>query len=80
MNYELHINQNVFYVYEEKLCYTDKEKYKIRYHCHFTGKYSSAAHSICDLRHAIAREVSVVIHNRLNYNDHFIIKQFGTIG
>ena len=24
---------------------------KVRYHCHYTGKYRGAAHSICNVRH-----------------------------
>ena len=24
---------------------------KVRYHCHYTGKYRRAAHSICNVRH-----------------------------
>ena len=28
----------------------DKRYHKIRYYCHYTGKYRGAAHSICNLR------------------------------
>ena len=44
--------------YEQKACYTckrkfsidDKKYYKVRDHCHYTGKYRGGAH-ICNLRY-----------------------------
>ena len=48
---------------------------KVRDHCHFTGKYRGAAHSVCNLRFNVANEMSVVFHNGLNYDYHFIIKE-----
>ena len=44
-------------------------------HSHFTGKYRSAAHSICNLRFNAPNEIAVVFHNGLNYDYHFIIKE-----
>ena len=35
---------------------------KIRDHCHYTGKYSGAAHSICNFRYKISKEIPVVFH------------------
>ena len=35
---------------------------KVRDHCHFTGKYRDAAHSICDLRFNVPNETPVVFH------------------
>ena len=48
---------------------------KVRDHCHYTGKYKGAAHSICNLRYKIPREIPVVFHNGSTYDYHFIIKQ-----
>ena len=48
---------------------------KVRDHCHYTGKYCGAAHSICNLRYKISKEVPVVFHNGPTYDYHFIIKQ-----
>ena len=32
---------------------------KVRDHCHYTGKIRGAAHSICNLRHKVHREIPV---------------------
>ena len=48
---------------------------KVRDHCHYTGKYREAAHSICNLRYKISKEIPVVFHNGSTYDYHFIIKQ-----
>ena len=47
---------------------------KVRDHCHYTGKYRAAAHSICNLRFKIKKEIPVVFHNGSAYDYHFIIK------
>ena len=52
-----------------------KLKQKVRDHCHYTGKYRGAAHSICNLRYKIPQEIPVVFHNGSTYDYHFIIKQ-----
>ena len=48
---------------------------KVRDHCHYTGKYRGAAHSICNLRYKIPKEIPVVFHNGSTHDYHFIIKQ-----
>ena len=48
---------------------------KVRDHCHYAGKYRGAAHSKCDLRYRIPKEIPVVFHNGSTYDYHFIIKQ-----
>ena len=48
---------------------------KVRDHCHYTGKYRGAAHSICNLNYKIPKEIPVVFHNGSTYDYHFIIKQ-----
>ena len=52
-----------------------KSNCKVRDHCHYTGKYRGAAHSICNLRYKIPRVISLVLHNGSTYDYHFIIKQ-----
>ena len=52
-----------------------KKNYKIRDHCHYTGKYRGAAHNICKLRYKIPKEIQIVFHNGSTYDYHFIIKE-----
>ena len=54
----------------EKEFGTDKNKNnkKVRDHCHYTEKYRGAAHSICNLRYKIPREIPVVFHNGSTYD------------
>ena len=70
---------------EQKVCYickkefntdgSDKKHYKVKDHCHYTGKYRGAAHNICNLRYKIPKEIPTVFHNGSTYNYHFIIKE-----
>ena len=53
----------------------DKKYHKVRDHCHYTGKYRGAAHSICNLRYKIPKEILVVFHNGSTCDYHFIIKE-----
>ena len=53
----------------------DRKNYKVRDYCHYAGKYSGAAHSICNLRYNTPREISVVAHNASTYDYHLIIKE-----
>ena len=47
---------------------------KVRDYCHYTGKYRGAAHSVCNLRYKVVKEIPVVFHNGSAYDYHFIIK------
>ena len=47
---------------------------KVRDHCHYTGKYRGAAHSLCNLRYQEQRDILVIIHNGSNYDFHLLIK------
>ena len=33
-------------------------------HCHYTGEYRGAAHSICTLKHSIPIEIAILFHMR----------------
>ena len=48
---------------------------KVRDYCHYTGKYSGAGHSICNLKLNVPNEIPVVFDNGSNYDYHFIIKE-----
>ena len=52
-----------------------KKNYKVRDHCHYTGKYRGAAHNICNLRYKLPKEIPIVFHNGSIYYYHFIIKE-----
>ena len=78
-----HEKQKACYICKKELN-TDKNDetafklyHKLRYHCHYTGKYRGAAHSICNLRQKTPQEIPVVFHNGSTYDYHFIIKQLG---
>ena len=65
---------------KQKICYIfkkefDKKNYKVRHHCHYTGKYRGAAHNIYNLRHKMPKEIPIVFHNGSTYDYHSIIKE-----
>ena len=69
---------------KQKVCYICKKEFstdendknifklyhKIIDHCHYTGKVREAAHSICNLRYKIPKEIPVVFHNGSSYDYH----------
>ena len=73
--------QTEFYICQKEFCYDKNEKkkfkiyQKVRDHCHYTGKFRGAAHSICNLRYKVPQEIPVKIHNGSKYDYHFIIKE-----
>ena len=66
--------QKVCHICKEKFC-TDKNKKKVKDHCHWTGKFRGAAHSECNLRYKVPKEIPVVFHNDSTYDYHFVIKK-----
>ena len=48
--------------------------WKVRYHCHYTGKYKGAARSVCNSKINVPNEIPVVFNNGWNFDCHFIIK------
>ena len=46
---------------------------KVRDHCHYTGEYGDALHSISNLKYSVTKKILIPFHNRSNY--HFIIKE-----
>ena len=70
---------------KQKVCYIckkgfstddDNKKYhKVRYHCHYTGKYRGAADCICNLRYKAPKKISVMFHSGSTYDYHFVIKE-----
>ena len=84
---KMHNKQKVCYICKKRFSTDDgngnafdraalnKNYFKVKYHCHYTGKYRGAAHSICNLRYKTPKEIPVVFHNGSTYDYHFIIKE-----
>ena len=48
--------------------------YKVRDHCHFTGRYRGAAHNKCNLEYKKLKFIPVVFHNLSGYDSHLFTK------
>ena len=71
-----HTKQKICYICKKEFNNNEKKNYKVRDHCHYTGKYRGAAHNICNLRYKELKEIPIVFHNGSIYDYHFIIKEF----
>ena len=67
--------QEICYICKKEFNKNDEKNYKVRDHCHYTGKYRGAADNICNLRYKIPKEIPVVFLNGSIYDYHFIIKE-----
>ena len=72
---ENHNNKKFCYICKKEFDMNDKKNYKVRDHCHYTGKYRGSAHNICNLRYKMLKEIPIVFHNGSTYDYHFIIKE-----
>ena len=59
---DYHEKQIKFFICNKGFCYDNDSKdfknyRKVRDHCHFTGKYRGAAHSICNLRYKATKTI-----------------------
>ncbi|MFN9115765.1 MAG: hypothetical protein ACK5XN_37405, partial [Bacteroidota bacterium] len=55
-----------------------KSMYKVRDHCHMTGKYRGAAHSSCNLAFNYKFfKLPIIFHNLRGYDSHFIFQYIG---
>ena len=68
-------DKQICYICKKEFDKSDKKHHKVRDHCHYTGKYTGAAHNICNLRYKVPKEIPVVFHNGSTYDYHFIIKE-----
>ena len=53
----------------------DKNKEKVKDHCHYTGRYRGAAHNECNLNYRKPNFTPVVFHNLSGYDSHLFIKK-----
>ena len=44
-------------------------------HCHYSGEYRRAEHSIHNSKYSVPKEIPIVFHNGSNCDYHFIIKE-----
>ena len=54
--------QKVCHICKKKFCY-DKNKNKVKDHCHYTKKFRGAAHSERNLRYKVPKKIPVVFYN-----------------
>ena len=54
---------------------TLKKHHQVTDHCHYTGNFRGAAHSICNLKCRAPEEILIVFHNGSTYDYLFIMKQ-----
>ena len=71
--------QDACNICEGKFCMDEddenyKNRKKVKDHCHYTGKFREAAHSIWNLRYKVPDNIPLIIHNA-SYDTHFIINQ-----
>ena len=66
--------QKVCHICKKEFC-DDKNKKKVRDHCHYTKKFRGAAQSVCNLRYKVPKEIPIVSHNGSTYDYHFIFKK-----
>ena len=66
--------QKVCHICKKKALLWEKQE-KVRDHYHYTKKFREGAHSECNLRYNLPKEISVVFYNGSTYDYHFIIKQ-----
>ena len=74
---------------KQKVCYICKKEFstdendknafklyhKVRDHCHYTGKFRVAAHSIYNLRYKTPKKIPVVFYNGSAYDYHLTINK-----
>ncbi len=52
---------------------------RVRDHCHITGKFRGAAHSVCNLNFRFRPRIPVMFHNLRGYDAHLIMQGLGKL-
>ena len=53
----------------------ERQYLEVRDHCHYIGKYTYAAPSLCNLKSSIHEKIPIVFHNGSSPDYHFVIKE-----
>ncbi len=66
-------------IFGEKIIKKNNEiiLYKVRDHCHFSGKYRGAACQLCNLKYRIQKNIPIIFHNLRGYDSHLIFDNIG---
>ena len=73
---EIHEYEDAEYCHICKKVFGEAKKHrKVRDHDHYTGKFRGAAHSTCNLRYSVQRDIPVFFHNSTNYDFNLIINE-----
>ena len=59
------------------ICNEELGKYRVRDHCHLSGKFRGAAHEVCNKKYKVPTFFTVVFHNFFGYDSHLFIKTLG---
>ena len=51
---------------------------KVRNHCHNSGIYRGAAHSLCNLQYKIPSYIPVIFHNLAGYDAHMFMRELAS--
>ena len=55
------------------------KSFKVKDHCHFTGKFRGVAHNLCNLKYRRPKFTPVLSHNLSGYDAHLFTKNLGGI-
>ena len=73
---EIYEYENAKYCHICKKVFGEAKKHrKVRDHDRYTGKFSGAAYSICNLRYSIQKDIPVFFYNGTNYDFNLIIPE-----
>ena len=75
--YENHKNKIFFYICNKEFSHYDEDKnyYKVKNYCKFTGRYQGFCHKICRSKCRSLKEITIIFHNGSTYDYHFIINE-----
>ena len=59
------------------ICREELGVYRVRDHCHLTGKFRGAAHNACNLNFQFKGRIPIILHNLRGYDSHLIMQGAG---